>query len=188
MSQVMDLASPPLAATSILALNLASGSSDPLCMCSLQNLLCTRCVPEPSLAVWILGGGAEARTELGGFRVDDAFSPPPRSPTVRTTREVLEKLGDGDSVPVVGLSRLEAAVQPRASGKEDAQLRHLSDQHHRTCETLQATQDALLSAREDLEHKKKLHSSTIECLQSRIDDLRVQMTKLVQTLDPQAYY
>ena len=81
------------------------------------------------------------------------------------------------------MSQFEAAVQPGAVGKEDAKLRQLSDQHRRTCETLQATENALLSARQDLEHQKKLHSSTTERLQSRFDDLQVQVTKLVQALD-----
>ena len=140
-------------------------------------------VPELSLAVRTAAGGVEAPMELGGFLVDDAFSPPPASSTVRTMREVLDKLVDGDSVPMDQLSLFEAAVQPGAPGKEDAQLRQLSDQHRRTCETLQATKDALLSARQGLEHQKKLHSSTTDRMQSRIDDLQVQVTKLVQTLD-----
>ena len=72
-------------------------------MCSPQELLRTPRVPEPSLAVWTVTGGVEAPTEFGGFLVDDAFSPPPASSTVRTTREVLDKLVDGGSVPVVAI-------------------------------------------------------------------------------------
>ena len=69
-----------------------------------------------------------------------------------------------------------------ATEKEDGQLRKLSDQHPRVCETLQATEDALLLARQDLVHRKQLHNSTTEHLQSHIDDLQLQVTKLVQTL------
>ena len=108
--QVMDLASPPWAPVSILALHLASGLRDPLPMCSPQELLRTPRVPELSLAVWTAAGGVEAPTELGGFLVDDAFSPPAAHSTVRTTREVLDKLVDGESVPIDLLSQFEAAV------------------------------------------------------------------------------
>ena len=83
-------------------------------MCSPQKVLRTPRVRELSLAVWTATGGVEAPTEHGGFLVDDAFSPPPASSTVRTTREVLHKLVDGDSVPIDMLSQLEAAVQPGA--------------------------------------------------------------------------
>ena len=41
----------------------------------------------------------------------------------------------------------------------------------------------LLSERQDLVHQRKLHSAATERLQSRIDDLQVQVSKLVQTLD-----
>ena len=37
--------------------------------------------------------------------------------------------------------------------------------------------------RQDLVHQKKLHSAATDRLQSRMDDLQVQVTKLVQTLD-----
>ena len=52
---------------------------------------------------------------------------------VRTTREVLDKLVDGDSVPIDLLSLFEAVIQPGAPGREDTQLSQLSDQHRRTC-------------------------------------------------------
>ena len=39
------------------------------------------------------------------------------------------------------------------------------------------------SARQDLVHQRKMHDAATERLQSRIDDLQVQVTKLVQTLD-----
>ena len=181
--RVMDLASPPWAPASILVLHLASGLRDPMSMCSPHELLRTPRLPQLSLAVWTAAGEVDAPAELGGFLVDDAFSPLPINSAARTTEEVLDKLVDGDSVPIDLLSQFEAAVQPGAAGREEAQLRQLSDQHRRTCETLQATEDALLSARQDLVHQKKLHSSTTERLQSRIDDLQVQVTKLVHTLD-----
>ena len=181
--QVMDLASPPWAPASILALHLASGLRDPMSMCSPHDLLRTPRLPELSLAVWAAAGEVDTHAGLGGFLVDDAFSPLPTNSAARTTKEVPDKLVDGDCVPIDPLPQFEAAVQPGATGKEEAQLRQLSDQHGRTCETLQATEDALLSARQDLVHQKKLHSSTTERLQSRIDDLQVWVTNLVQTLD-----
>ena len=107
--EVMDLASPPWAPASILALHLASGLRDPLSMCSPQELLRTPRVPEVSLAVWTAAGGVEAPTELGGFLVDDACSPPPA------------RLVDGDSVPFDQLSQFEAAIRLGAPRKEDAQ-------------------------------------------------------------------
>ena len=105
---VMDLASPPWAPASILALHLASGLRDPLSMCSPQELLRTPRVAELSLVVLTAAGGME----LGGFLVDDSFSPPPASSTVRTTRELRDNLVDGDSVPIYLLSQFEAAIQP----------------------------------------------------------------------------
>ena len=181
--QVMDFASPPWAPASILASHLASGLRDPMSMCSPHELLRNPRLPELSLAVWTEAGEVAVPAELGEFLVDDAFSPPPANSAARTTKEVPDKLVDGDCVPIDLLSQFEAVVQPGVVEKEDAQLRKLSEQHRRTCDTLQATEDALLSARQDLVHQKKLHSATTERLQSRIDDLQVQVTKLVQTLD-----
>ena len=74
--------------------------------------------------------------ERGGFLVDDAFSPLPTDSAARTTKEVLDQLVDGDSVPIDLLSQFEAAVQPRAAEEEGAQLRKLSHQRRPTCETL----------------------------------------------------
>ena len=182
MGRVRDLASPPWAPASILALHLASGLRDPMSMCSPHELLRTPRLPELSLAVWTAAGEVDTRAGLGGFLVDHAFSPLPTNPAARTTKEVLDKLVNEDSLPIDLLSQFEAAVQPGAVEKEDAQLRKLSEQR-RMCGTLQATEDALLSARQDLVHQKKMHNNTTERLQSRIDDLQVQVTKLVQTLD-----
>ena len=49
--QVMDLALPPWALASILALHLASGLRDPMSMCSPHELLRTPRLPELFLAV-----------------------------------------------------------------------------------------------------------------------------------------
>ena len=121
--------------------------------------------------------------ELGVFLVDDALSPPTASSAARTTREVPDKLVDGDSVPIDLLSQFEAAVRPGPVAQDDAQLRKLTQQQRQTCDTLQAMEDALCSACQDLVHQRKLHDAATERLQSRIDDVQVQVTKLVQTLD-----
>ena len=131
----------------------------------------------------VAAGEIDAPAELGGFLVDDAFSPLPTNCAARTPKEVLDKLADGDFVPFDLLSQFKAKAQSGAAGREEAQLRHLSDEHRRTCETLQATEDALLSECQDFVHQKNLHTSTTECLQSPIGDLQVKVTKLVQTLD-----
>ena len=68
-------------------------------------------------------------------------------------------------------------------GKNDAQLRQMTGRHRRLCETLQATEDMLLSAGWDLAHPKKLHEDAVGRLQARIDDLLVQVTRLMKTLD-----
>ena len=180
---VMDVASPPGAPASILALHPASGLRDPMSMCSPHELFRTPRLPELSLAVWTAAGEVDALRELGGFLVDDAFSPLPTNSAALTTKEVLDKLVDGDSVPIDVMSQFSAAIQPWAARREVARLRRLFDQHRRTCETLQATEDALLSAGQDLVHQKKLHGSTTERLQCHIHDLQVQVTKLVQTPD-----
>ena len=152
-------------------------------MCSPHELLRTPRLPELSLAVWTAAREIDTPAGLGGFLVDDAFSPTPTNSAARATKEVLKKSVDGDSVPIYLLSHFGAAVQPRAAGKEETQLRQLCEMHRGTCETSQATEDALLSARQHFVHYKKLHSSTTEHLQSRIDDLQVEVTKFVQTLD-----
>ena len=54
--QVMDLASPPRAPASVLALHLASGLRDPNSVCSLHEFLRTPRLPELSLAVWTAAG------------------------------------------------------------------------------------------------------------------------------------
>ena len=96
--QVMDLASPPWAPASVLALHLASGLRDAMSVCSPQEFLHIPRLPELSLAP----------AELSGFLVDDALSPPPASSAARTTKEVLDKLADGDFVPMDLLSQFEA--------------------------------------------------------------------------------
>ena len=127
---VMDLVLPHWAPASVPALHLASGLQDPLSMCSLYELLRTPRVPKLSLAVWTTAGsshvpahGSGASTALDEFLTDDAPSPP--SVTARTTKELLDKLVDGDSVPIDLLLRFEDAVlrTPVTPGKNDAQLR-----------------------------------------------------------------
>ena len=86
-------------------------------------------------------------------------------------------------MPIDLLLQFEAAVPPVTPGKSDAQLCHMTDRHRQACETLQATKDALLSARRDLAHQKKLHEDAAGRPQTRIDDLQVQVTRLVKTLD-----
>ena len=152
-------------------------------VCSPHEFLHTPRLPELSLAVWTAAGDVATPAELGGVFVDDAFSPPPTNSAARTKKEVLDKLVDGGFVPINPPSQFEAAFRPGPVAQDDTQLRKLSEQHRRTCNSLQATEDALLSARQDLVHQKKLHSAATELLQSRIDDLQVQVTKLVQTPD-----
>ena len=102
--EVMDLAPPPWAPASILALLLASGLRDPMSMCSAHEVLRTPRLPELSLAVWTEARDVATPAELGGVLVDDALSPPPTSSAARTTKEVQDKLVDGDSVPIDLLS------------------------------------------------------------------------------------
>ena len=116
--QVMDL--PPWAPASILALHLASGLRDPMSMCSPHELIRTPRLPELSLAMWTAAGEVDTPAELGGFLVDDVFSPLSTNSAARTTKEVVDKLVDGHSVPIDLLSHFEAAVQTRSADKEDA--------------------------------------------------------------------
>ena len=134
-------------------------------------------VPKLSLAVWIMTGGTNTPTHrsgaspaLGGFLTDDASSPPSAAFAARTTKVVLDKLVDGDSVPIDLFSQFEAAVPPATPGRNDAQLRQMTDRHRQTCETMQATEDVLLSACRDLAHQKKMHGDATRQLQ---DDLQV---------------
>ena len=78
--QVMDLASPPWAPASGLALHLASRLRDPMLVCSPQEFLRAPRLPELSLAVWTTAREAATPAELGGFLVDDALSPPSAIP------------------------------------------------------------------------------------------------------------
>ena len=89
---------------------------------------------------------------LGGFLTEDTSPPPSASSTTRTTKVVVDKLVDGNSVPIDLLSQFEAAVLLVPPRKSDAQLRHMTNRHRQACETLQAIQDALLSPRRDLTH------------------------------------
>ena len=73
-------------------------------MYSPHEFLRTLRLPELSLAVWTEAGDVAALAELGGFLVDDAFFPPPTNSATRTTKEVLDKLVDGDPVPIDLLS------------------------------------------------------------------------------------
>ena len=80
--QVMDLALPPWAPASILALHLASGLRDPMSMYSPHEVLRTPRLPELSLAVWTEAGEVAAPAELGGFRLtmpSPLFQPTQRS-------------------------------------------------------------------------------------------------------------
>ena len=98
-SQVIDVASPPWAPASVVAVHLASGLQDAMTVGSTQEFLRTSRLPELSLAVWTAAWEATTAAALGGFLVDDALSPLPASSAARTTKEVLDKLVDGDSVP-----------------------------------------------------------------------------------------
>ena len=83
--QVMDLASPPWAPASVLALHLASGLRDAMSVCSLQVFLRTPRLPELSLAVWTAAWEATTPAALGGFLVDEPFPllQPARRPAQR---------------------------------------------------------------------------------------------------------
>ena len=91
----------------------------PMSMCSPHQFLRTPHLPELSLAVWTEAWDVATPAELGGFLVDDAFSPPPTKLAARTTKEVLDKLEDGYSVPIDLLLQFDAAVQPVPVAKED---------------------------------------------------------------------
>ena len=108
--QVMDLASPPWALASVLALHLASGLRDPMSIWSPHEFLRTPRLPELSTAVWTAAGESATPAALGGFLVDETLSPPPASSAGRTRGGLLDKLVDGDSMPINLLSQLEAAV------------------------------------------------------------------------------
>ena len=82
-------------------------------MCSPHELLRTPRLPQLSLAVCIAAGEVDTPAELGGFLVDDAFSPLPTNSAACTTKEVLNKLVDGNCVAIDQLSQFQAAVQPR---------------------------------------------------------------------------
>ena len=92
-----------------------------------HEFLCTPRLPELSLAVWIAAGEVTTPAEVGGFLVDDALSPPPASSAARTTKEVVDKLVNGDSMPIDVLSQFEAAVRPGPAAQDDAQLRKLTE-------------------------------------------------------------
>ena len=190
MGQVRDLVSPPWATASVLALHLASRLRDHLSMCTPHELLRTPRMPELFLAVWTMAGGSDMPAHgcgtsmvLSGFLTDDAPPPPSASSTARTTKEVLDKLVDGDSLPIDLLSQFEAAVLPATPRGNDAKLRQMTDRHRQICETVQATEDALQSALRDLAHQKKIHEDAAGRLQARIDDLQALVTRLVKTLD-----
>ena len=86
-------------------------------------------------------------------------------------------------MPIDLLSQFEAAVRPGPVVADDGRLRKLTEQHRQTSDTLQATENALRLARQDLVHQRKMHDAATERLQSRINDLQVQVTKLVHAQD-----
>ena len=125
-----------------------------------------------------------ARPALGGFMTDHAPPPPPSASfAARTTKGVLDRLMDGDLVCINSLSHFEAVVPPVTHGGNDTKLRQMTDPHRQTCQTFQAIEDALHSARRDMAHPKKHHEDAAGRLQARIGDLQVQVTRLVKTLD-----
>ena len=71
--------------------------------------------------MWTAAGEAATPTDLGGSLVDDALSPPPAGLTAGTTKEFMDKLLDGDSVPIYLLLQLEAAVRPKPAAPDDGQ-------------------------------------------------------------------
>ena len=152
-------------------------------VCSPQEFLRTPCLPELYLVVRIADAESATPAALGRFVVGDAVSPLPANLAARTTKEVLDKLVDGDAMPTDLRSQFEAAVRLGPAVPDDRQLRRPTEQHRQTCDTLQATEDALRSARQDLVHQRKMHDGATERLPSRNDDLQVQVTKLVETLD-----
>ena len=155
-----------------------------------QEFLCTPRLPELSLAFWTAAGEAATPTTLGGMLVDDAFPPLPANSPACTKKDVVDKLVDGDTVPIDLMALFEAAVRPGTDVPDAGPLRKLTEQHRQPCDTLHVTEDALRSARQDVVHQRKMHDAATEHLQSHIDHppshidhLQVQFTKLVQTLD-----
>ena len=79
---------------------------------------------------------------LGGFLLDDDPTPTAPGSVARSTKEVLEKLVDGDSVPIDLLSQFEAAVPAVTPGDDVAQLCCLTEDHRQVCEKLHVSEDA----------------------------------------------
>ena len=109
---------------------------------------------------------------LGGFIPDDSPTPPATGSTARSTKEALEKLAHGDSLPIDVLSQFEAAVPVTPFGIDDVQWRRLKEDHRQLCEKLQVLEEALQSADRDLAHQKRMHGAVTGCLQARYEDLQ----------------
>ena len=103
--------------------------------CSLQEFLRTPRLPELSLEPWTAAREAADPAKLGGFLLDDGLSPPSASSTAHTTKEVPDKLVDGDSMPIDLLLQFEAGVRPGPTVQDDGQLRKLTEQHRQMCDT-----------------------------------------------------
>ena len=120
--QVMDLVSPPWA-PACARLAPSVGFAGPL-----VNVLPTSTFAHPPCARVVSGGldrggrldapthSCGASETLGGRLTEDTSSPPLASSTTRTAKEVLDKLVDGESVPINLLSQFEAAIPPVTPG------------------------------------------------------------------------
>ena len=91
--------------------------------CTPLELLHTPRVPELYLAVWTVPGAQDAPASrcshavaLGGFPLDDDPTPPAPRSTAPSTKEVLDKLVDGDSMPIDLMLKFKAAVSAVTPG------------------------------------------------------------------------
>ena len=97
------------------------------------------CGPLPRCILLVRPG---PEVELGGFLPNDGVTPTTGS-VARSSREVLEKPADSDSVQIDLLSRFEVAALAEVARGVDPQLCHLIEAHRQYCEKLQVFEDAL---------------------------------------------
>ena len=95
--QFPNLVSPPWAPVCLLVLHLAPGLRDPMALCTPHELLHTPRVPKGSRFVH---PSLQPCSDLGGFVPDDGSNPPETISAARSTKEVFDRLVDGDSRPI----------------------------------------------------------------------------------------
>ena len=101
------------------------------------------------MALWTVPGAQDAPAPRSSpdvirrsFLLDDTPTHHAPGSAIRSTKEVWDKLVDGDFVPMDGLSQVETTVRVATSGVEDAKVHRVTEDQRQVCVKPLVSEDA----------------------------------------------